>query len=256
LLACTLSHLTKTKAVDSIKSATFFTAQVDFEHSGDLRVFVDDAQLQLVDDLSKDTGLLDASYMSSTFNLLRANDLVWSYVVSNYLLGKEPFPFDLLYWNSDATRMPRAMHLYYLKTMYNENKLIIPNAVTLAGVPVDLSVIKVPTYVQAGKDDHIAPAASAYKITQALGGKIRFVLAGSGHIAGVVNPPAQAKYQYWTNDSPHKDFDTFVSGATEHKGSWWPDWATWLAPQSGKKMLARIPHTGIEAAPGRYVQAK
>jgi polyhydroxyalkanoate synthase subunit PhaC len=254
LLACTLSHLTKTKAIDAIKTATFFTAQVDFEDSGDLRVFVDDEQLKLVDDLSKDTGLLDASYMSTTFNLLRSNDLVWSYVVSNYLLGKEPFPFDLLYWNSDSTRMPRAMHLYYLKTMYNDNKLVVPNAVTLAKVPVDLSVIKVPTYVQAGKEDHIAPAVSAYKITQNLRGPMRFVLAGSGHIAGVVNPPAQNKYQYWTHDGAHNSFDGFIEGATEHKGSWWPDWVAWLAPQSGKKILAPVLHSGIEAAPGRYVK--
>jgi polyhydroxyalkanoate synthase subunit PhaC len=254
LLACTLSHLTKTKAIDAIKTATFFTAQVDFEDSGDLRVFVDDEQLKLVDDLSKETGLLDASYMSTTFNLLRSNDLVWSYVVSNYLLGKEPFPFDLLYWNSDSTRMPRAMHLYYLNTMYNDNKLVVPNAVTLAKVPVDLSVIKVPTYVQAGKEDHIAPAVSAYKITQNLRGPMRFVLAGSGHIAGVVNPPAQNKYQYWTHDGAHNSLDGFIEGATQHKGSWWPDWVAWLAPQSGKKILAPVLHSGIEAAPGRYVK--
>jgi polyhydroxyalkanoate synthase subunit PhaC len=254
LLACTLSYLTQTDEIDAVKSATFFTAQVDFEDSGDLRIFVDEEQLQLLDDLSKDSGLLDASYMSTTFSLLRANDLIWSYVVSNYLLGKAPFPFDLLYWNSDSTRMPRAMHLYYLKTMYHENKLIKPNAVVLAGVPIDLTKITVPAYVQAGKDDHIAPAQSVYKITRYLSGDVRYVLAGSGHIAGVVNPPAQAKYQYWTNQAAHKDFEAFVAGATEHKGSWWPDWAAWLAPQSGKKIVARTPDNGMEAAPGRYVR--
>jgi polyhydroxyalkanoate synthase subunit PhaC len=256
LLACTLSYLTQSKTVDVIKSATFFTAQVDFEDSGDLRVFVDDEQLKLIDDISKESGLLDASYMSTTFNLLRSNDLVWSYVVSNYLLGKDPFPFDLLYWNADSTRMPRAMHLYYLDTMYNQNKLIEPGAVTLGNVPIDLSKIKVPMYVQAGKEDHIAPAASAYKLTRHLKGPARYLLAGSGHIAGVVNPPSMHKYQYWTNDGKHDGLESFIKGATEHAGSWWPDWVSWLAPQSGKKIAARVPDAGIEAAPGRYVQAK
>jgi polyhydroxyalkanoate synthase subunit PhaC len=254
LLACTLAYLTEKKKINLIKSATFFTAQVDFEDSGDLRVFVDDEQLQMIDDISKESGLLDSSYMSTTFNLLRSNDLVWSYVVSNYLLGKDPFPFDLLYWNSDSTRMSRTMHLYYLKTMYNENKLVIPKAVTLGDVAIDLSKIKVPTYVQAGKEDHIAPARSAYKITQHLSGPMRYILAGSGHIAGVVNPPAIKKYQYWANETAHSGFDEFVAGAKEQAGSWWPDWVSWLAPQSGAEILARVPDIGIEAAPGRYVK--
>jgi polyhydroxyalkanoate synthase subunit PhaC len=254
LLACTLAYLTQTGTADVIKSATFFTAQVDFEDSGDLRVFVDDDQLKLIDEMSAETGLLDAKYMSTTFNLLRSNDLVWSYVVSNYLLGKDPFPFDLLYWNADSTRMPRAMHLYYLKTMYNENKLVQPGGVVLGNVPIDLSQIKIPTYVQAGKDDHIAPSRSSYKITQHFKGKTRYMLAGSGHIAGVVNAPVMQKYQYWTNEGPHTSFDDFIKGAAEHPGSWWPDWLAWLTPQSVEKINARIPDKGIEAAPGRYVK--
>jgi polyhydroxyalkanoate synthase subunit PhaC len=256
LLACTLAYLEQTGVADIIKSATFFTAQIDFEDSGDLRVFVDDAQLQLVDDLSKDTGLLDASYMATTFNLLRANDLVWSYVVNNYLLGRQPFPFDLLYWNSDATRMPRAMHLEYLKTMYDENRLVQPGAVVLGGVPIDLTSITVPVYVQAGKDDHIAPACSAYKLTQHIKGPARFMLAGSGHIAGVVNPPSLHKYQHWTHEGAHSSFEGFMAGASEQPGSWWPDWLAWLVPQSGKQVAARLPDHGIEAAPGRYVRVK
>ncbi len=254
LLACTLAYLAQTGAADVIKSATFFTAQVDFEDSGDLRVFVDDDQLQLVDELSKESGLLDASYMSTTFNLLRSNDLIWSYVVSNYLLGKDPFPFDLLYWNADSTRMPRVIHLYYLKTMYHQNLLVQPGKVVLGDVPIDLSKITVPVYVQAGKDDHIAPAHSAYKITQHVKGKSRYMLAGSGHIAGVVNPPSMQKYQYWTNEAAHHSLDGFLQGATEHAGSWWPDWVSWLTPLSGRMVAARVPDTGIEPAPGRYVK--
>jgi polyhydroxyalkanoate synthase subunit PhaC len=259
-LTCTLGYLTAKKRTNLVKSATFFTAQVDFSEAGELCIFVDDPQLETIDALSRETGYLDSSYMATTFNMLRSNDLIWSYVVNNYLLGKDPFPFDLLYWNSDSTRLPRTMHLWYLRNMYRDNKLIEPGALSIAGVPIDLGKIKVPTFVQAGKEDHIAPARSSFKITQHLGGDCTFMLAGSGHIAGVVNPPALKKYQYWTNDDLNHGFEGFLKGAKEHPGSWWPYWVEWLAPQSGKKVAARVPGAGplpaIEEAPGRYVKAK
>ncbi len=258
LLSATLAYLHAKKKADIIKSATFFTAQVDFSEAGDLGIFVDDTQLAMIDKITKDTGYLDSQYMAQTFNLLRANDLIWSYVVNNYLLGKDPFPFDLLYWNNDATRLPRAMHIYYLTEFYQRNNLVKPGGITLAGVPIDLTKVKTNVYIQAGKEDHIAPAASVYKMTRHFKGPMRFILAGSGHIAGVVNPPFMQKYQYWSNKTLPESFTDFSATATEHKGSWWPDWLAWLEPQSGKKRSARVPgsgpHKAIENAPGRYVQ--
>jgi polyhydroxyalkanoate synthase subunit PhaC len=259
-LAATLAYLKAKKREKIVKTATFFTAQVDFSEAGELCIFVDDKQLETVDALSAEAGYLDASYMATTFNMLRANDLIWSYVVNNYLLGKDPFPFDLLYWNSDSTRLPRAMHLWYLSHMYRDNKLVVPGGVTLGGVPIDLTSVKTPTYIQAGKEDHIAPARSSWKITEHFSGPKVFMLAGSGHIAGVINPPAQHKYQYWTNDDLSQGFAGFIATATEHKGSWWPHWVAWLAPQSGKKITAPQAGEGkfaaLEAAPGRYVTLK
>lgn len=261
LLAATLAYLHARKRQSLVKSATFFTAQVDFTEAGELCVFVDDEQLETIEKLHAEKGYLDGTYMATTFNLLRSNDLIWSYVVNNYLLGRDPFPFDLLYWNSDATRLPKAMHLYYLKNMYLENNLVKPGALTLGGVPINLTTIKTPCYIQAGKEDHIAPARSVYKITQHFKGPMRFILAGSGHIAGVVNPPASHKYQYWTNDALPPSFDDFTKSVTEHKGSWWPDWIKWLGSQSGKKVSSPRPgeHTkypAIEEAPGEYVKVK
>jgi polyhydroxyalkanoate synthase subunit PhaC len=261
LLAGALSYLHAKKRQGEIKTATFFTAQIDFSEAGELCVFIDDPQLDALRKLMEEKGYLDSSYMQTTFNLLRSNDLIWSFVVNNYLMGKDPFPFDLLYWNCDSTRLPRDMHLYYLKNFYQENRLIQKGGITLDGVPVDLTTVKTPTYIQAGKEDHIAPVRSVWKMTQAFKGPMVFRLAGSGHIAGVVNPPAAKKYQYWVNDAPFTTYDDYVAGAVEHKGSWWPDWVKWLAPQSGKKVAARVPgaakgYPAIEPAPGRYVKAK
>jgi len=259
-LAATLAYLTARGQAHMVATATFFTAQVDFSDSGDLGVFVDDGQIEGIAKMTEGKGYLDGRAMATTFNMLRSNDLIWNYVVNNYMLGKDYLPFDLLYWNGDATNVPAKWHKAYLEDMYRDNKLIRPGGISIAGVPIDLSTVKVPSYVQGGREDHIAPARSAYRITQAFTGPMRFVLAGSGHIAGVVNPPAQLKYQHWTNDALPASFNDFVAGATEHKGSWWPDWIAWLTPQSGGKVPARVPGEGplkaIEDAPGRYVKER
>ncbi len=259
-LAATLAYLAAQGQADKVATATFFTAQVDFADCGDLKVFVDDEQIEGIAKLTGAKGYLDGRAMASTFNMLRSNDLIWNYVVNNYMLGKDYLPFDLLYWNSDATNVPAKWHKAYLEDLYRDNKLIVPGGISVAGVPIDLSTVMTPSYVQGGKEDHIAPARSAYRITQAFGGPVRFVLAGSGHIAGVVNPPDQHKYQHWTNDVLPPAFEDFVAGATEHKGSWWPDWIAWLTPQSGAKVPPRIPGEGplkaIEDAPGRYVKER
>ncbi|RMF04903.1 MAG: class I poly(R)-hydroxyalkanoic acid synthase, partial [Alphaproteobacteria bacterium] len=224
LLAATLAYLTAKGEADKVHSATFFTAQVDFEHAGELQVFIDDEQLAAINRIMETKGYLDSEAMATTFNMLRSNDLIWSFVVNNYLLGKDPFPFDLLYWNADSTRLPQAMHLFYLKNMYQENLLVEPGGITLDGVPIDLSTVKTDMYIQAGKEDHIAPFESVYKMLHTFSGKMRFILAGSGHIAGVINPPAAKKYQYWTNTRTPVQPADWLSGATEHPGSWWPDW--------------------------------
>ena len=260
-LAMTLAILAARGGGDTVKTATFFTAQVDFSECGDLGVFVDDDHLKLVKELSEAQGYLDGRYMATTFNMLRSNDLIWNYVVNNYLLGKDYFPFDLLYWNSDATNVPARWHGEYLEGLYRDNRMVTPGALVIDGTPIDLGKVGVPAYVQAGKEDHIAPAKSSFKLTRHFGGPTRFMLAGSGHIAGVVNPPSAKKYQYWTNEAATDSFEDFMAGATEHPGSWWPDWIGWLAPQSGKQVAAREPGKGkglkaIEDAPGRYVKER
>jgi len=260
LLAATLAYL-KAKGDDSVATATYFVALTDFKEVGDLRVFIDEEQITgLEKRMHEAGGYLDAADMANTFNMLRSNDLIWSFVVSNYLLGKEPFPFDLLYWNSDSTRMPRAMHSFYLRNMYLENNLAKPGGITLAGVPIDLRTITVPTYMISCRDDHIAPWASTYEGTKLFSGPTRFVLSASGHIAGIVNPPAANKYCFWTNDKKAKTAEKWLEGATENPGSWWTDWDKWLAPQSGKAVPARQPGAGklkaIEDAPGRYVKQR
>ncbi|GHF26099.1 class I poly(R)-hydroxyalkanoic acid synthase [Kordiimonas sediminis] len=260
MLAATLAYLHATGNEKIIKSATFFTAQVDFEESGDLSLFVDDEQLKAIDARMAEKGYLDKRSMALTFNMLRSNDLIWSYVVNNYLLGKEPMAFDLLYWNCDSTNLPRKLHLQYLKHMYKNNDLVKPGALKLKGVPIDLGTVETPCYVQAGREDHIAPAKSVYKITDHFKGPVRFVLAGSGHIAGVVNPPSANKYQYWTNDERVQSLDEFIAGANETPGSWWGDWHKWLSKRSGKKVTARQPDRGpyppLCDAPGEYVKVK
>jgi polyhydroxyalkanoate synthase len=201
--------------------------------------------------------------MAATFNLLRGRDLIWNYVVNNYLLGDEPTPFDLLHWNSDTTNLPARWHRNYLETLYKGNKLAEPGGIDIAGTPVDISTVKTPSYIQAGREDHIAPPESVWKIMNHFRGPKQFVLAGSGHIAGVVNPPAAQKYQYWVNDQPCDTLESFVEGAEERKGSWWPDWLEWLKkqhPETVKVKGARMPGEGklkaIEDAPGRYVKAR
>jgi polyhydroxyalkanoate synthase len=262
-LAATLAYLDAKGAADTVKSATFFTAQVDFSEAGDLKLFTGPETMGLLDELTKEKGYLDGRYMAATFNLLRGRDLIWSYVVNNYLLGQEPAPFDLLYWNSDTTNLPAGWHRDYLESFYKGNKLAEKGGITVAGTKIDIGRVKIPTYIQAGREDHIAPPQSVWKIMDHFAGSKRFVLAGSGHIAGVVNPPAAHKYQYWVNEKPSATLDDFVEGAKEHKGSWWPDWLDWLKqqdPETVKAEGARIPGGGklkpIEDAPGSYVKAR
>ncbi len=262
LLAATLAYMAAT-GDKRVHSATFWAAQTDFSEAGDLSVFVDEAQLEaLQDQMKAGGGVLKGSKMAAAFNMLRANDLIWSFVINNYMLGKQPMPFDLLYWNSDTTRMPEKLHLAYLRQCYRDNALAL-GKMMMNGVKLDLSKVKVPVYLQAGREDHIAPAKSVFKGTRLFGGPVRFVIAGSGHIAGVINPPAAKKYQYWTNDTkkaPADDVEAWRSGATEHPGSWWPDWDKWLAKLSGEKIPARKPGDGklkvLGDAPGTYVKVK
>ncbi|APE29351.1 PHA/PHB synthase family protein [Aurantiacibacter gangjinensis] len=258
-LAATLAVLARRGDADRVKSATFFTAQVDFEHAGDLKLFVDDGKLEFIRQASKG-GYLDGRYLAATFNMLRGSDLIWNYVVNHYLLGEEYPAFDLLYWNGDVTNLPAKWHASYLRDLYKENLLVQPDALSADGTPIDLTKVETPTYIQAGREDHIAPPQSVFKALDHFSGDNRFVLAGSGHIAGVVNPPDAKKYQYWTNDGDFASLDEFVEGATEHAGSWWPDWLEWLRQQDGttvKATGARKPggkaNPAIEDAPGRYV---
>ncbi len=259
LLASTLAWMAAT-GDDRIKTATFFVTMTDFQEAGELSVFIDEEQLKALEEKMEKRGYLDGSEMATTFNMLRANDLIWSFVVNNYLLGNEPFPFDLLYWNSDSTRMPAAMHSFYLRKMYQENLLCKPGAVELNGQPIDLGRIKVPAYFLSTREDHIAPWKSTYRGTQLLGGENRFVLAASGHIAGVVNPPEGGKYSHWINTALPGDCETWLAGATEMAGSWWPDWHRWISAHDKQEVPARIPGAGglpaIEPAPGSYVKVK
>jgi polyhydroxyalkanoate synthase len=259
-LATTLAWLAAKGEAAKVASATFFTAQVDFADAGDLTLFVDDTQLDLAAGLAGDKGYLDGRYMAATFNLLRGKDLIWNYVVQNYLMGEDHMAFDLLHWNGDVTNLPAAWHQSYLRDLYRDNLLAQPGALTVMGIPIDLSKVMTPAYIQAGREDHIAPPQSVWKITEHFRGPLRFVLAGSGHIAGVVNPPASGKYQYWTSEAPAQTLEQFVADAKETRGSWWPHWRAWIAERDGETVpatRARIPGRGkrksIEDAPGRYV---
>ena len=259
LLSATLAYMAA-KGDNRIKSATFFAAQADFSEAGDLKVFVDDAQLASMEGQMKASGgYLDGSKMATTFNMLRSNDLIWSFVVNNYLLGKDPMRFDLLYWNADATRMPIQMHLFYLRECYRDNNLA-KGKMVLGGEKLNLSKVKIPVYLQSAKDDHIAPYRSVYKSTKLFKGPITFMMAGSGHIAGVINHPDAKKYQYWTNDQLPDTAEEWMNGATETPGSWWPHWDKWLSKQSGEMVEARVPGDRklkvIENAPGAYAQMK
>ena len=261
LMAATLAYMAA-RNDDRIVACTFFTAQVDFSEPGELGVFIDENQLASVEEMMGKKGYLEGSEMATTFNMLRANDLIWSFVVNNYLMGKDPFPFDLLYWNADATRMPAAMHSYYLRNMYQKNLLSQPGGIVLDNVPIDLRKIRIPVYIQAGKEDHIAPVRSVYKATQLFSGPVRFMLTGSGHIAGVVNPPRNKKYQHWLNETTKNPptLAEWQAGAQEFPGSWWHDWDKWLSALSGPKVPARVPGTAglpaIEDAPGSYVKVR
>jgi polyhydroxyalkanoate synthase len=259
LLASTLAYMAAKKD-DRIKSATFFVTMMDFQEAGELGVFIDEEQLHALEEKMNKRGYLEGSEMATTFNMLRANDLIWSFVVNNYLLGNDPFPFDLLYWNADSTRMPARMHSFYLRKMYQENLLAVPNGITLAGVPIDLRKIKTPAYFLSTREDHIAPWKSTYRGTQLLSGPKRFVLAASGHIAGVVNPPDGGKYSHWINQDLPADPEEWFKGATEIAGSWWPDWHRWVSALAKEQVPARVPGDGklrpIEDAPGSYVQVR
>jgi len=259
LLSATLGYMAA-KGDDRIKSATFLVTLTDFTDAGELGVFIDEEQLSNLEEKMTKRGFLEGSEMATTFNMLRANDLIWSFVVNNYLLGKEPFPFDLLYWNSDATRMPPCMHSFYLRNMYQRNLLAVPGGVTMKDVPVDLGQITIPCYFLSCREDHIAPWTSTYKGAKNFGGPVRFVLAASGHIAGVVNPPDGGKYNHFINKDMPGTPDAWFEGATEVSGSWWPDWHSWVTGFDKTQTPARIPGKGrlkpIEPAPGSYVLVK
>lgn len=261
-LAATLAVLQAKGEAGKVASATFFTAQVDFEKAGELLHFTSDDQLALLDTLTPE-GFLDGRYMAAVFNQLRGRDLIWNYVTNNYLLGQDYAPFDLLHWNGDTTNLPAAWHRSYLTDLYRDNLLSKPGALSALGVPLDLSTIATPAYIQAGREDHIAPAESVWALMHHLAGPKRFVLAGSGHIAGVVNPPSAQKYQYWIGPQDAANLADYVAGAVETKGSWWPDWIEWLrerAPGEIAASGARRPGEGaldaLGDAPGLYVRQR
>ncbi|HKA40253.1 MAG TPA: class I poly(R)-hydroxyalkanoic acid synthase, partial [Burkholderiales bacterium] len=259
LLACALGCLAARKD-ERIVSATFFASLIDFSEAGELEVFVDEQQVAALEKRMQERGYLEGSEMANTFNMLRANDLIWSFVINNYLLGRDPFPFDLLYWNSDSTRMPAAMHAYYLRNMYIKNLLAKPGGIELCGVPVDLAKVRVPLYFASTVEDHIAPWRSTYAGARLFSAPVRFVLGGSGHIAGIVNPPAANKYSYWTSPKLPGTAEQWLKGASQHPGSWWPDWSGWVAQHGGDKVPARVPGKGklkvIEDAPGAYARMR
>jgi polyhydroxyalkanoate synthase subunit PhaC len=260
LLAATLGYLAAKKKQKRIATATFMTALIDFTEAGELEVFIDEDQVASLEKKMRERGYLEGSEMGNTFNLLRANDLIWSFVINNYLLGRDPFPFDLLHWNCDSTRMPAQMHSYYLRNMYMRNKLREPGGLTLSGVPIDLSKVSLPTYFVSAVEDHIAPWKTTFAGPGLIKGGARFVLSGSGHIAGMINPPAANKYGYWTNDASAASADAWFAGAEQHEGSWWNDWREWIAPFLGREVPPRNPGKGklpvIEAAPGSYARLR
>ena len=263
LLMTTLAYMTAKKD-KRVNSATFFTTMLDFSEPGELGIFLDEGAVAGLEKKMAERGFLEGSEMAGTFNMLRANDLIWSFVVNNYLMGKDPFPFDLLYWNSDSTRMPAAMHSFYLRNMYLDNKLREPGGITLAGVKIDISKVKTPCYFISTIEDHIAPWKSTYMGARLPSGNTKFVLGGSGHIAGIVNPPVANKYGYWVNDATDGNLpespEDFLAGAMQQPGSWWTHWNQWVSslPGGSAKVKARKPEDGalkvLEDAPGSYVK--
>ncbi|MER8691510.1 class I poly(R)-hydroxyalkanoic acid synthase [Mesorhizobium opportunistum] len=257
LLAAALALMAK-EGDDRIKSATFFTTQVDFTYAGDLKVFVDEEQVAAVEKSMNEKGYLDGTKMATAFNMLRSGDLIWPYVVNNYMRGKDPLPFDLLYWNADSTRMAAANHSFYLRNCYLENNLS-RGTMELAGHTVSLGDVTIPIYNLASREDHIAPALSVFLGSKYFGGKVEYVMAGSGHIAGVVNPPASNKYQYWTGGPPTCDFNQWIAAATDHPGSWWPHWQSWIEAKDNTRVPARTPGKHMKTlgdAPGTYVKVR
>jgi len=259
LLAITLARMA-VEGDTRITSATFFTTMVDFADPGELGVFIDDDQIGALEKHMQKKGYMDGAQMAQVFSMLRENDLIWSAFESNYMLGKSPRPFDLLYWNSDSTRMPVMMHSFYLREMYLNNRLIEPDALTVAGTPIDLRRIKQPAYILSTREDHIAPWKSTYSATRLYSGPVKFVLAGSGHIAGVINPPSANKYGYWTHTRKVKTPEGFLKGAEFTDGSWWPHWDAWVRRHGGGQVDMRVPGSGelkaIEPAPGSYVRLR
>ena len=261
LLATTCAYLAA-KRQKRIASATFFTTMTDFSEPGELGVFIDEGQISSLEKKMFERGYLEGAEMAGTFNMLRANDLIWSFVVNNYLMGKDPFPFDLLYWNSDSTRMPAKMHSFYLRNMYMENKLAEPGGIEIDGTPIDLGKVKIPCYFISAIEDHIAPWKSTYTGARNFGGPVRFVLGGSGHIAGIVNPPAANKYGYWVNPAAKlpESVDAWFEGAEQQGGSWWTDWQSWVSAHDADTVAARDPAKGklkaLEEAPGSFVKMR
>jgi polyhydroxyalkanoate synthase len=257
LLAGTMAWLTAKGEHGRVKSATYLTTMVDFSDVGDIRLFIDEASLESLEAKIKEVGYLDGRSVADTFRAIRANDLLWSFFVNAYLLGKSVQAFDILYWNADSTNMPAAMHTFFMRHMYLDNRMREPGGITLEGVPVDVTQVETPSYILSTREDHIAPWKTSYETTQLFKGPVKFVLGASGHIAGVVNPPQKEKYGYWTNSKNPPSVDAWLDGATEHKGSWWPDWQRWVRRHLGGKVSARIPGEGglpaIEDAPGTYV---
>jgi len=250
----------KAKGDDRIKSAAYLTTMVDFCDTGEVSLFIDEDGLDSLEERINERGFLDGKLVDVTFRTLRANDLVWSFFVNNYLLGQSPKPFDILYWNADSTNMPAAMHTFFMRNMYLENRLREPGGITLAGVPIDVTRVDTPSYVFSAKEDHIAPWKTGYESAKLFAGPMVFVLGASGHIAGVINPPDKQKYSYWTNDALPDDADAWLDSASEHPGSWWPHWMEWLQPHAGKRVPARLPGDGklgaLEDAPGSYVRLR
>ena len=259
LLATTLAYMAANDD-DRIKKATFFTTMIDFSEPGELGVFIGEEEMQSLDEKMEEHGYLDGSQMAGTFNLMRANDLIWSFYINNYLMGNDPRPFDLLYWNSDSTRMPAKMHSWYMRNLYMKNLLCKPNGVSVAGTPIDLSSIKTPSCFVSTVEDHIAPWQSTYMGAQLFSGPVRFILGGSGHIAGIINPPEAEKYGYRTVAKLPADAEAWAEKATQNEGSWWPEWQKWVKPGGGKAVAARKPGDGkldvVEDAPGSYAKTR